>query len=196
MPGRAGAVPAPAASAEVDLGVQREARHEVGGALGDLVGDLRVQDVLGLGGGALAGGAGLGGREDAVDETGDLVHLAGAQAARGQRGGADADAGGVPGAVGVGRGGGAVGDDARVEQGGLGLTAGEAVGGGDVDQVEVVVGAAGDQGGAAARQPLGEGAGVVHDALGVVLEVGAAGLGQGDRLGGHHVREGAAEDHR
>src|SRR5690606_17717494 len=101
-------------SAEVDLRVEREARDEVGGALGDLVGDLRVQDVLRLGGCALAGGAGLGGGEDAVDETGDLVHLVGAQAAGGECRGADADAGGVPGAVGIGRDGVAVGDDARV----------------------------------------------------------------------------------
>ena len=82
--------------------------------------------------------------EDVDDQLGDLVELVVAEAAGGQRRGAEADAGGVPGAVGVGRDRVAVGDDAGVEQGRLGLPAGEAERR-DVEQHDVVVGAAGDQ---------------------------------------------------
>ena len=60
----------------------------------------------------------------------------------------------------------------------------------------MVVGAAGDQGGAAAHQPLGERLGVVGHPLCVGLEGGLAGLGEGDRLGGHYVRQRPAEHHR
>src|ERR1019366_6527039 len=68
--------------------------------------------------------------------------------------------------------------------------------GGYVDEDQVVVGAAGDQPDAAAQEPVGEGGGVVNDALGVVAEAGGAGFGQGDGLGGHHVGQRAAQYHR
>ena len=65
-----------------------------------------------------------------------------------------------------------------------------------VEQHEVVVGAAGDQLGAPAHQAVGEGLGVVDDPLGVGLERRLARLGEGDRLGRHHVRQRTAEHHR
>ena len=104
-------------------------------------------------------------REDVDDELGDLVELVLAEAAGGERRGAETDAGGVPGAVGVGGDRVAVGDHAGVEQGRLGLTTGEAERA-DVEQHEVVVGAAGDQLGAARQEAVGQRLGVVGDAAG------------------------------
>ena len=67
---------------------------------------------------------------------------------------------------------------------------------GHVDQHEVVVGAAGDQPGAALQQPVGQRDGVVGDRLRVGAERRLPRLGQRDRLGRHHVPERAAEHHR
>ena len=60
----------------------------------------------------------------------------------------------------------------------------------------MVVGAAGDQGGTPAHQPVGEGLGVVGNPLGVRLERRLAGFGEGHRLGRDHMFERAAEHHR
>ena len=118
-----------------------------------------------------------------------------AEAAGGQRRRAEPDAGGVPGAVRVGRDRVAVGDHAGVEQRRLGLPAGQAERR-DVEQHDVVVGAAGDQLGAARQEALGQRLGVVGDVLGVGPERRLPGLGERDGLGRHHVRERAAEHHR
>ncbi len=66
----------------------------------------------------------------------------------------------------------------------------------DVDQHQVVLGAAGDDLRAALHQALGQRDRVVGDVLGVRLEGRTAGLGERDRLGRHHVSERAAEHHR
>ena len=60
----------------------------------------------------------------------------------------------------------------------------------------MVVGAAGDQAGVPLDEPVGQGLRVVGDGLGVLPERRLAGLGQRDGLGGHHVRQRAAEHHR
>ena len=60
----------------------------------------------------------------------------------------------------------------------------------------MVVGAVGDELGVAGQEALGQRLGVVGDVLGVGAEGVLPGLGQGDGLGGHHVRERAAQDHR
>ena len=96
------------------------------------------------------------------DELGHPVEVVGAEAAGGQRRGAEPDAAGVPGAVGVGGDGVAVGDDAGVQQRGLGLPAGQPERR-HVQQHEVVVGAAGDQSRTALEEPVGERLGVVGD---------------------------------
>ena len=108
---------------------------------------------------------------------------------------AEADAGGVPGAVRVGRDGVAVGDHARIEQRRLGLPPGEPVGR-HVDQDEVVVGATGHQGGPARGEALGERLCVVGHLLRVDLERGLPRLDQRHGLGRHHVGQRPAEDHR
>ena len=59
--------------------------------------------------------------------------------------------------------------------------------GGEVDEDQVVVGAAGDQVGAAVHQRLGERPGVGDDGVGVVAERGCGGLVQRDRDGGRGV---------
>ena len=58
-----------------------------------------------------------------------------------------------------------------------------------VDQHQVVVGAARDDVEAEALQLLGERAGVLHDVLRVDLEVGAKRLAEGDRLRGDHMHQ-------
>ena len=68
--------------------------------------------------------------------------------------------------------------------------------GGHVRQHQVVAGAAGHQPDAAAQQPIGQRLGVVDDRGRIAGERGLAGLGERDRLGRHHVRQRAAEDHR
>ena len=60
----------------------------------------------------------------------------------------------------------------------------------------MVVGAVGDQLGPAAHQAVGESLGVVGHPLRVGLERRLARFGEGDRLGRHHVRHRAAQDHR
>src|ERR1700753_4067404 len=112
---------------ELDLRVQRETGQQVGAAGAAGFGDRGVEVVLGLGAG-LRGGGGQGGGHD----VGDLVQVVRAQAEGGQGGGTEADAGGVPGAVGVAWDRVAVGDHARLEEGSLGLPAGPAVAGGPV----------------------------------------------------------------
>ena len=169
--------------------------EDLGRAGLDLVGDTVGEHEGGLRLAAGLGGAGLGVREHLDDEVGDGLELVVAEAAGGQRRGAQADAGGVPGAVGVGGHRVAVGDHAGLEQRRLGLATGQAVLA-DVDEHQVVVGAAGDQVAAPGQEALGQRLGVVGDLLGVAAEGVLAGLGEGDGLGGHHVRERAAEHHR
>ena len=60
----------------------------------------------------------------------------------------------------------------------------------------MVVGAAGHQVGATGQEALGERLGVVGDLLGVGAEALLSRLGERHGLGGHHVRERAAEHHR
>src|SRR5215203_2818247 len=124
-------------------------------ALGGAVGEL----VFGLGG-ALRLGVG----QHLDDQLGDSVEVVGAETAGGQRGGTQPNAAGVPGAVGVGRDRVAVGDDAGVQQCRLGLPAGQPERR-DVEQDDVVVGAAGDEPCAAPQEALGERLGVVGDPL-------------------------------
>ena len=67
---------------------------------------------------------------------------------------------------------------------------------GDVDEHQVVVGPARDHLQARLHECLGEGPGVLDDLLRVGGELGPEGLGEGDRLGRHHVGQGAAQHQR
>ena len=60
----------------------------------------------------------------------------------------------------------------------------------------MVVGAVGDELHTAAHEPIGEGAGVVHDRLGVGAERRLLRLGEGDRFRGHDVAERTTKDER
>src|ERR1700760_3434326 len=88
----------PGTRLELNLGVEGVAGQQVGAAGAAGFGDGGVELVLGLGAG-LGGGGGQGGGHD----VGDLVEFGGAHAQGGEGGGTEADAGGVPGAVGVAR---------------------------------------------------------------------------------------------
>ena len=68
------------------------------------------------------------------------------------------------------------------------------LGGAQVDEHEVVVGAAGDEAEAALDHRLGQRRGVVDDLLDVGLELGLQRLAEGDGLGGDDVLERAALD--
>ncbi|CAB4721675.1 unannotated protein [freshwater metagenome] len=129
------------------------------------------------------------------DQLGDVVELVVAEAARGERRSAEPDAGGVPGAVRVGRHGVAVGHDSGVEQRRLGLAPGQSEGR-HVEQHDVVVGAVGDELGAALHEAVGQRLRVVGDLLGVDLEARLARLGEGDGLGRHDVRQRTPQHHR
>jgi hypothetical protein len=97
-----------------------------------------VDGVDGFGRGSVGRAAGLGVGQHGGDHFGDVVHLGGAEAAGGQGGRSDPDAGGVPGAVGVAGNGVAVDDNAGFEQGRFGLPPGESVGG-DIEEREVAM---------------------------------------------------------
>ena len=114
---------------------------------------------------------------------------------RGHGGSAQPDAAGVPGAIGVGGDRVAVGDDTGIQQRGLRLPPGQPERR-DIQQHDVVVGAAGHEPRASPDEPLGQGSGVGDDPAGVVLEIGLAGFGEGHGLGRHHVRQRSTQDHR
>ena len=118
---------------------------------------------------------------------------AGTHALGGDRRGADAQAARDVRRAGV------VGDGVLVEadagpvEGQAGLLAREVlVDAAQVDQQQVVVGAAGHEAEAVATQALGQGRGVGHHRPGVVGERRVGGLGEGDRLGRDDVVEGPA----
>lgn len=143
--------------------------------------------------GAGGDGLGFGGFEDADQDAGDFLHLGGAHAEGGQGRGAETQAGGVPGAVGVEGKGVAVEGDTGFADGGLSLAAGEAEGV-DVEDAEVVIGAAGGDLATSLGEGGSESLGVLNDALGVVLEGRGVGFFEGDGFGGHAVGERSAED--
>src|ERR1700677_2429196 len=89
----------PAGGSELDAGIERVAGEQGGAALAGLLGDLGVDDVLGLRRLASGGRRAERGRDDARD----LVQFTRAKAQGGQRRRAEADARGVPGAVRVAR---------------------------------------------------------------------------------------------
>ena len=124
---------------------------------------LRVQRVV------------VGRLERGDDPAADALHLADPHAAGGQGRRADANARGVHRLALVEGDHVLVDRDAAAVEHFFGLLAAQAQRG-DVDQHQVVVGAAADQPHAAGQQRLGQGLGVVDDRLGVALEVRAAAL--------------------
>ena len=70
------------------------------------------------------------------------------------------------------------------------------MGRGDVHDHQVIVGPAGHDIQPFAKECRGQRAGVVDDLLGIGRELGPQGLGEGDRLGGHDVGQGASQHHR
>ena len=105
-----------------------------------------------------------GGGDGAVEPVGDEFHFGFLQAAGGEGGGADADAGGFHGLAGVEGDHVFVGDDAGGLEPAFGGGAGEVgVFGAEIDQEQVVVGAAGDEAIAEAGKFFGEGLGVFED---------------------------------
>src|SRR6476661_1897532 len=156
--------------------VCREAGHEVRHAGPDLLGDRVV-------------GVGVTLDDGLRDEVGDGAHLVGAHPLGGHAGGADADAAGDVGLLGVERDGVLVEDDAGRVGAGLG------VGAGDADTLEVVqrqvgVGAAGGGADPLLPQRRREDLGVLDDLLGVGLVLRGGALLEVDRLrrDGVHLR--------
>lgn len=129
--------------------------------------------------------------DHAVDPAGDLVHLLVPEAARGRRRRADAHAAGDHRAEGLKRDGVAVDGDAGLVERDLRLFAGHAFAG-QVDEDQVVVGAAGDEAEAFLHHLLGKVLAVADDVLLVDFELGLEGLGEGDGFRGDDVHEGAA----
>ena len=133
----------------------------------------------------------VGGPEHPGDQRGDLGHLALPHPGGGHGGGADPQAAGDERRFRV------VGDRVLVEgdpgpvEGLLGHLAGHAEGA-EVDQHQVVVGAAGDDPEALAGQGGGQGPGVADDALGVGAEARLGRLVEAHRLGGDDVHQRAA----
>ena len=128
-----------------------------------------------------------------MDEVGDGGHLGLAHALGGDRRRADAQARGDVRRAGV------VGHRVLVEAD-AGLVEREAgllarqvgVEGAQVDEHQVVVGAARHEAEPVAGQRLGQGGGVAHDLGGVLLELGRGRLGEGDGLGRDDVVERSA----
>ena len=154
----------------------------------ELAGEFLYFSADGVEGGGVAGTGG-----GAIEPGGDEFHVLFLEAAGGEGGGADADAGGFHGFAGV------VGHHVFVDDDAGGLKpefdggAGEVgVFAAEVDEHEVVVGAAGDEAVAAIEEFVGEGLGVFDDLAGVGFELGFEGFTEGDGLGGDDVHEGTA----
>ena len=170
----------PAANGTSELVRQRESRGQ------------REDARLGVGdrGGFIRGADGL---EDGVDAGGDLVHVLGEQAAGGDGRSAEADAGGLEGGTRLERDGVLVTGDVGEIEGLLRLLRGEfGQVGAEVDEEEVVVGAAGHDPVAARLHRGAEGARVLDDLGGVGLELGLEALAETHGLGGDDVHERAA----
>ncbi len=157
--------------------------RELVGEFGDFVPDAGEDGVVG----AVS--------EGLVDPESDLAHLGFAHAASGEGRRADADSRGLERRVDV------VGDavlvdgDARFAEGELGFRAehaGGVAGAEDVDEHDMVVGAAGDDAPAGFLQCGGEDLGVGDDLLRVGGEGGLQGFAEGNGLGGDDVDERAA----
>ena len=129
--------------------------------------------------------------EDAVDEGGDFFHVGGLEAAGGEGGGADANAAGFKGAAGFVGHGVHVGDDAGGFEPGGGVFAGEVgVGGTQVDEHEVVVGAVAGEFVVFGHEGGGQCRGIGDNVFGVGFEFGLEGFAKGDGFGGDDVHEG------
>lgn len=126
--------------------------------------------------------------EGGDDPLGDLTHLVRAHAAGGEGRGADADAAGLHGRVGVVGDGIFVDGDAGFAEGVFGLGA-EHTFLEYVDEQDVGVGAAGDDAQALLRQLRCEELGIGDDLRGVLLETGVEGFFEGDGLSGDDVHE-------
>ena len=126
---------------------------------------------------------------EGVDDPGcNLLHLRFFHAAGGEGGGAEADAGGLEGWVGVVGDGVFVDGDAGLAEGVFGFRAEHAFFK-DIDEHEMGVGATGDDAEAFVCDGGGEGAGVGNDLVGVDAEFGLKGLAEGDGFGGDDVHE-------
>src|SRR6056297_2031074 len=157
--------------------VQRVLLAELDDALADLVDDVVALDVV----------------DDAVDEVADLLHRRLVEPAGRERGGARPDPRGVERRARLARDGVAVEHDVRGRERVLGVAARQVrVRVAEVDQHEVVVGPAGDQGEPVVGQRLGEDLRVVDHAPRVVLELGFERLLEPHRLAGDVVHERAA----
>ncbi len=131
--------------------------------------------------------------QSAVDEIGDGGHVGFLEAAGGDGGGSEANAGGEFGGSWVIGDAVFIGDDASGFEGIGGVGAGEvSAAWSEVDEHEVVIGSAGAEAVAALYESGGEGGGVFDDLLAVGFEGGLEGFVEGDGLGGDDVHEGSA----
>ena len=140
-------------------------------------------------------------REHDGDGLGDFLHFGLLHATGGHGRGADADTAGLERAAGLVRHGVLVRGDVGGVQGELGVLAGDfGVALTEIQQAEVVIGAAADEVEAELHELIGERLGIGDDLLGVVLELRRGALREADRLGGDDVLEraalGAGEDGR
>ncbi len=148
----------------------------------------KALDLFGDGGQALFV---LGVEHGGCDELADALELVCIEAAGGAGGGAHADAAGHEGRAGLVGDGVLVHGKAHALEQLLCFLAGD-VGGGEVDEHQMVVGAAGNQAKAALNHALAHCGAVGDDVLDVGLELGLQRLAEGNGLGGDDVHERAA----